>query len=313
MENNKNTEQNMNTEYQPVEINLKSLLQVGGHFGTKTSLWNPKCAPFIYGVRNGVYIINLEDTVKFWRQAREVIVNTVAAGGTVLFVGTKKQARDAVIKHAERCGAFYVNYKWAAGTLTNFNVLRKSIDKMESLEAIVKEAAETGKSTYTKKELLMFQREINKMLRSFGGIRGMKTLPTVVFITDAKTESLAVSEANKTGVPIISLSDTDCEPGLLTYPIPANDDAVRALDLFCAAVADAVLAGKEQQRVNQLVADKLAQEAKPVEEPITQELREKMVQTPQPAQPPRRTKDNKSSRDRDRARNRTFQVETKKR
>jgi small subunit ribosomal protein S2 len=303
MENTETTNTEVTTD-QPVEINLKSLLQVGAHFGTRTALWNPKCAGFIYGVRNGVYIINLEDTVKFWKTARELITSTVANGGTVLFVGTKKQASDAVFKHAQRCGAFYVNHKWSAGTLTNFKVLRRSVEKMENFERIVKEATDTGKSPYTKKELGLYQRTIDKMLKSFGGIRAMRKPPTLVFITDSTREALAVSEANKLDIPVISLADTDCDPATINYPIPANDDAVRALDLFCAAVADAVIAGKEQYKLNKVSAEKLVAEST---EPLTEELVEKLNQEPQEKRGDKRPHHNKKPR-----RDKNLQVETKK-
>ena len=250
----------------PVEVNLKSLLQVGGHFGTKTSAWNPKCAPFIYGVRNGVYIINLDQTLDYWSRARDVIVSHVTNGGSVLFVGTKKQSSTAVTNHAQRCGEPYVNFKWNAGTLTNFNILRRSVAKMEKYEQILKDS-EGGETPYTKKELVLYQRLVDKMLKRFGGLRNMKSLPSLIFITDARNESIAVDEAIRVGVPTVSLADTDCKPEKLTHIIPANDDAVRTLELFCAAVADAVLEGKD----NRKTAAEIESNLPPVvEEPVVE-------------------------------------------
>ncbi|MCU0373539.1 MAG: 30S ribosomal protein S2, partial [Ignavibacteria bacterium] len=238
---------NENEEYVPVEISLKSLLQCGVHFGSTVSKWNPKTAKFIYGARNDTYIINLDQTLKYWRNAYEVVASHVAAGGSVLFVGTKKQAHDAVIIHARRCNQPYVAERWNAGTLTNFQVVRKSVATLETTERNL-QLALGGHTTLTKKEILVLQRRFNKLNKQFGGVRYLKTLPTLVFITDAKTEIIAVEEAHKVGIPIIALTDTDCDPTKITYPIPANDDAIRSLQLFCAAIADAVLEGKERRR-----------------------------------------------------------------
>lgn len=243
-----------------VDINIKSLLQAGVHFGTKKATWCPKAASYIYGVRNEVFIINLDDTISQWDKAREMIVNHISVGGSVLFVGTKRQARDAVITHASRCGQPYVAHKWSAGSLTNFSVLRKSVDRLDILERKLKKAVE-GLSIYTKKEVRLIQRQFDTLNKRFGGLRGLKDLPTLVFITDAKIEGIAVREAAITGIETIGLADTDCDPTTLTVPIPANDDALKSLNLFCAAVADAVIEGK-QMRELRLAAEKEETEAK---------------------------------------------------
>lgn len=253
MDNNLLTQDEPVADYIPVEVTLRSLLQAGVHFGSKTSAWNPKCGVFTYGIRNSTYIINLDLTIRQWDRIREIIVEHVAAGGSLLFVGTKKQAQNAVVTHATRCGEPFVAYKWNAGTLTNFSVVRRSIDRMDVIEKKLSRIS-SGNSNYTKKEVTLLEKELGKLNKRFGGIRHMRTRPTLMFITDARVEELAVTEAKLLGIDTIGLADTDCDPSRITHIIPANDDAVRSLTLFCSVVADAVLEGKALRKEKQLLA-----------------------------------------------------------
>ena len=233
----------MQEQTNKVDINLKSLLAVGAHFGTKKADWDPRMSPFIFGRRNGVYIIDLEQTVQFWRKARKAIVKTVAEGGTVLFVGTKPQTRERVREQAERCGRSYVENKWQGGTLTNFKVLRASIKRLTDLEKLV-ESAESGKAKLVKKEIGSLKKQIDKDIKAFGGVRNLKKLPDLIFITDAVKEDLAVEESLKSAIPIVAITDTNVNPHKITHIIPANDDATGTITLFTRAVADAILEGK---------------------------------------------------------------------
>lgn len=232
----------------PVDINLRSLLEAGVHFGHQTSRWNPQMTKYIYGTRNGIHVINLPRTMECWKTAREAIIEVMARGGSVLFVGTKKQAQDAVVEEARRCGAYYVSRRWLGGMMTNFPTIRKSIERMNKVEQILAEEEEnqkTGKSTkYTKKERLMMAREREKLEFSLGGIRDMYGAPSLMFVIDTKREDIAIKEASKLDIPVVALVDTNCDPNLVKYPIPSNDDGTRAIRLFCAAVADAVIEGK---------------------------------------------------------------------
>jgi small subunit ribosomal protein S2 len=232
----------------PVEINLRSLLEAGVHFGHQTSRWNPAMSKFIYGVRNGIHVIHLPRTIESWSKAREAIIEVSARGGSILFVGTKKQAQDAVVEEARRCGAYYVSRRWLGGMMTNFQTIRKSIDRMNKVEQILAEEDEIqkqGKPTkYTKKERLMMSREREKLEFSLGGIRDMYSAPSLMFIIDTKREDIAIKEATKLDIPVVALVDTNCDPSVVQYPVPSNDDGTRAIRLFCSAVADAVLEGR---------------------------------------------------------------------
>lgn len=234
----------------PVEISLRSLLEAGVHFGHQTSRWNPQMTKYIYGTRNGIHVINLPRTIDCWKSAREAVIEVAARGGSVLFVGTKKQAQDAVVEEARRCGAFYVSRRWLGGMMTNFPTIRKSIERMAKVEQILAEEEElqkTGKSTkYTKKERLMMTREREKLEFSLGGIRDMYGAPSLMFVIDTKREDIAIKEANKLDIPVVALVDTNCDPSHVKFPIPSNDDGTRAIRLFCSAVADAILEGKNQ-------------------------------------------------------------------
>ena len=225
-----------------VDISMKQLLEAGVHFGHQTSRWNPKMKPYIFGARNGIHIIDLQQTVAMIRDLEVVVRDLAASGGQVLFVGTKKQAQDAVREEAVRCGMFHVHNRWLGGTLTNFSTIRLSIDRLRKLEEMENDPKIV--EALTKKEMLGLKREKDKLEQSLGGIKGMRKLPDAVFVVDPKQEEIAVKEARKLGIPVIAVIDTNCDPDMIDYKVPRNDDAIRAIRLFCAAIADAVLAGK---------------------------------------------------------------------
>src|SRR5882672_8979571 len=225
------------------EVTMKQLLEAGVHFGHQTSRWNPKMKPYIFGARNGIYIIDLQQTVKMFRDAYAFVRDLAAQGGAVLFVGTKKQAQDAIREEAERCGMFYVTNRWLGGMLTNFQTIKASIDRLRKHDETLESPAMA--EALTKKELIMIQRERDKLMATLGGIRNMKKLPDALFIVDPKKEEIAVKEANKLGIPVVAAVDTNCDPDVIDYKIPGNDDAIRAIRLFCTAIADAVIEGRE--------------------------------------------------------------------
>ena len=225
-----------------VDISMKQLLEAGVHFGHQTSRWNPKMKPYIFGARNGIHIIDLQQTVAMIRDLEVVVRDLAASGGQVLFVGTKKQAQDAVREEAVRCGMFHVHNRWLGGTLTNFSTIRLSIDRLRKLEEMENDPKIV--EALTKKEMLGLKREKDKLEQSLGGIKGMRKLPDAVFVVDPKQEEIAVKEARKLGIPVIAVIDTNCDPDMIDYKVPGNDDAIRAIRLFCAAIADAVLAGR---------------------------------------------------------------------
>jgi small subunit ribosomal protein S2 len=224
------------------EVSMKQLLEAGVHFGHQTSRWNPKMKPYIFGARNGIYIIDLQQTVKLFRDAYGYIRDLVADGGVLMFVGTKKQAQDAVREEAERCGALYVNNRWLGGMLTNFQTIKASIDRLKRFEEILEDPKMA--EALTKKEMLGIRRERDKLLASMGGIKNMKRLPDAMFVIDPKKEEIAVREANRLSIPVVAVVDTNCDPDLIDWRIPGNDDAIRAIRLFAAAIADAVVEGK---------------------------------------------------------------------
>lgn len=233
-----------------VEVSLKSLLQAGVHFGHQTSRWNPKMGPYIHSSRNGIHIIDLPKSVQCWKIAREKIVSIVAQGGSLLFVGTKKQAESAITEEATRSSSYYVSRRWLGGMITNFQTIRKSIDRMNKIEQIIQkeeEAIASGQAPkFTKKERLMLSREWDKLNFSLGGIRTMTSVPQLMFVIDIKREEIAIREAQRLNIPVIAIVDTNCDPNNVDLPIPSNDDGTRAIRLFCEAVADAVLEGREQ-------------------------------------------------------------------
>jgi small subunit ribosomal protein S2 len=223
------------------QITMKELLEAGVHFGHQTKRWNPKMAKYIFGERNGIYIIDLQKTLKKFREAYLFTRNLAANGGTILFVGTKKQAQETISEEATRSGMFYVNQRWLGGTLTNFATIRKSINHLKRLD----EMRETGEfDRVTKKEALGLERERAKLEKALVGIREMDRLPSAVYIIDPRKERIAVAEAQKLAIPIVAIVDTNCDPSGIDYPIPGNDDAIRAIRLMTSRIADAVIEGR---------------------------------------------------------------------
>jgi len=223
---------------------MRQMLEAGLHFGHQTRRWNPKMKPYIYGPRNGIYIINLDATMRQFRRAYEFAIDLVAGGGTLLFVGTKRQAQDIITQEAERCGMPYINYRWLGGMLTNFQTIRLSVDRLKKIEAMKEDGTI---NRFPKKEILMMDKELGKLNRNLGGIKQMRTLPDALFIIDPKNEEIAVSEANKLNIPVIALTDTNCDPDGIDYLIPGNDDAIRSIKLISSLVAEAVLEGKARR------------------------------------------------------------------
>jgi small subunit ribosomal protein S2 len=222
-------------------LTMKELLEAGVHFGHQTKRWNPKMQKYIFGERNGIYIIDLQKTLKKFREAYAFVRDLAAGGGTLLFIGTKKQAQDTVFEEATRCGMFYVNQRWLGGTLTNFATIRKSISRLKKLE----EMKETGEyERVPKKEALELEREREKLDKALVGIKAMEQLPSAVFIIDPRKEKIAVAEAQRLGIHIVSIVDTNCDPTGIDYPIPGNDDAIRAVRLIASRIADAVNEGR---------------------------------------------------------------------
>ena len=219
---------------------MKELLEAGVHFGHQTKRWNPKMKKFIFGKRNGIYIIDLQKTLKQFKEASKFVTDLASAGKNLLFVGTKRQAQDAIYEEANRCGMFYVNTRWLGGTLTNFSTIRKSIHRLKEIEGIL---AQDDNENLTKKERLRLEREKEKLEKNLTGIKEMDELPDALFVIDPKQEYIAVKEANILGIPVVAVVDTNCDPDLVDHVIPGNDDAIRAIRLFAAKMADAVLEG----------------------------------------------------------------------
>ncbi len=224
------------------DVTMKQLLEAGVHFGHQTSRWNPKMKPYIFGARNKIHIIDLQQTVRMVKDVCAQVRDLIVAGGHVLFVGTKKQAQDSVREEAERCGMSYVHHRWLGGTLTNFQTVRQSIERLKKLEEMANDPKIV--EALTKKEMLAHSRERAKLERALGGIKDIKKLPDAVFIVDPGQEAIAVKEARKLGIKVIAIVDTDCDPDLVDYKIPGNDDAIRAIRLFCSLMAEAVNEGK---------------------------------------------------------------------
>ena len=224
------------------DISMKQLLEAGVHFGHQTSRWNPKMKTYIFGARNGIHIIDLQQTVTMFKEVEAVVRNIAASGGSILFVGTKKQAQESIKEEAERCGMFYIHNRWLGGTLTNFSTIRQSIERLRRLEEMENDPKIVD--ALTKKEMLGLRREKEKLEQSLGGIKGMRKLPDGIFVIDPKQEEIAVREARKLGIPVIAVIDSNCDPDMVDYKIPGNDDAIRAIRLFCTAMADAILEGK---------------------------------------------------------------------
>ncbi len=244
---------------------MRLLLEAGVHFGHHTRRWNPKMQPFLFGVRNGVHIIDLEQTVPMMHRALEAARDVVAGGGRVLFVGTKRQAQDKIAESSRRCGQYFVNHRWLGGMLTNWKTISQSIKRLKELDDQLAQA-DLG---LTKKERLQLTRERDKLERALGGIRDMGGLPDILFIIDTNKESIAVREANKLGIPVIAVIDSNSDPEGIDFPVPGNDDALRAIDLYCDLLSQAVLSGIEAEMVAS-GADVGAME-EPVEQPIPAE------------------------------------------
>ena len=223
------------------DVTMRQMLEAGVHFGHQTRYWNPKMAPFIFGERNKIHIINLEKSLPLAREASAFVKATVADGGTVLFVGTKRAAREAVQAHAKRCDMPFVSQRWLGGMLTNYKTIRQSVKRLMTLEQMAEEGGFDG---LTKKEVLGLSREQEKLERSLGGIKTMRSLPDVLFVVDVDHEDIAIREAKKLGIPVVAIVDTNCSPEGVDYIIPGNDDAMRAIELYSGLIADAVLDGK---------------------------------------------------------------------
>ena len=237
-------------------ISMKQLLEAGVHFGHQTRRWNPKMARFIFTERNGIYIIDLQKTVKKVDEAFNFVRNLATEGGTMLFVGTKKQAQESVKEEAERCGMFYVNERWLGGMLTNFQTIQKRVDRLRELERM---EAENVFEVLPKKEVAALRHEMDKLERFLGGIKNMKRLPSALFIVDPRKELIAVAEARRLNIPIVGIVDTNCDPDEIDVVIPANDDAIRAVRLLTGRMADAIIEGQQgnedDQEIEQVVAE----------------------------------------------------------
>lgn len=253
-------------------VTMKELLEAGVHFGHQTRRWDPKMREYIYTARNDIHVIDLQKTTKLIDDAFNFVKERVCQGARVLFVGTKKQAQETIAEEAKRCGAFYVNQRWLGGTLTNFRTIRRSIGTMEKIEKMMMDGT---LEALPRKEVSHLKKEHAKLLKNLEGIRGMSAMPEIVFIVDSKKEEIAVREARRMKIPIVAVVDTNCDPTLVEYPVPANDDAIRAIKLLVKIMAEAVLAGKAAQlpaqpavaaveAVPQIVAAETGVEERPV-------------------------------------------------
>ncbi|MBE6540287.1 MAG: 30S ribosomal protein S2 [Ruminococcaceae bacterium] len=237
-------------------ISMKQLLEAGVHFGHQTRRWNPKMAEYIFTERNGIYIIDLQKTVKKVEEAYMFVRDASLEGGNVLFVGTKKQAQDAIKEEAIRAGMYYVNVRWLGGMLTNFKTIKRSIQKLNNLTKM----SEDGTfDLLPKKEVAALQKEMADLERNLGGIKDMKGLPAVMFVVDPKKEANAVAEARKLGIPVVAIVDTNCDPDCIDYVIPGNDDAIRAIKLIASVMADAVLEGKQGEQFTDATEEAVAE------------------------------------------------------
>ncbi|NWF76359.1 MAG: 30S ribosomal protein S2 [Nitrospirae bacterium] len=249
---------------------MKELLEAGVHFGHQVKRWHPKMKKYIFGERNGIYIIDLQKTVKGLEDAYNFIKNVAMTGAPILFVGTKKQSQDAIQEEAKRCGTFYINQRWLGGMLTNFSTIKKSIEKLKKLETMKEDGT---LNRHTKKEATAFEKERERLDKNLSGIKDMPSLPGALFIVDPKKERIAVHEAKKLSIPIVAIVDTNCDPDEIDYVIPGNDDAIRAIKLITSKIADAVIEGKEAlSKMQAEHAEKLEAEQK-----IQQEEAEKLA------------------------------------
>ncbi|HEX7706184.1 MAG TPA: 30S ribosomal protein S2 [Thermoanaerobaculia bacterium] len=242
---------------------MKELLEAGVHFGHQTKRWNPKMKKYIFGKRNGIYIIDLQKTLKLFKEASAFIADLSSAGKRILFVGTKRQAQDAILEEANRCGMFYVNNRWLGGTLTNFTTVRKSIERLKEIESVLNDT----EKEMSKKERAALDRERDKLQKNLIGIREMDGLPDALFVIDPKKEYIAVKEAKKLGIPVVAIVDTNCDPEDIDYVIPGNDDAIRAIRLFTQKIADAVLEGYNLAEERYIGTEDKGEAAAPVTAP----------------------------------------------
>jgi small subunit ribosomal protein S2 len=222
---------------------MKQLLEAGVHFGHQTRRWNPKMKPYIFGARNGIYIIDLQRTVRLFHSAYQYVLDSAAAGESILFVGTKQQARDTIREEAQRAGMPYINYRWLGGMLTNFKTIKMRIDRLKEIDAMI---ADGTINRFPKKEILKLQRERDKLEMNLGGIKDMTRLPGVLYVVDTHREKIGVAEANRLGIPVVAVVDTNCDPDVIDHIIPGNDDAIRAIRLITAKMADACIEGRQR-------------------------------------------------------------------
>lgn len=264
-------------------VGMKQLLEAGVHFGHQTRRWNPKMKPFIFGARNGIYIIDLQRTVRLFNTAYQFVVDSVASGESVLFVGTKQQARDTIQEETERCGMFFVNQRWLGGMLTNFKTIKQRIDRLKELDSMVEDGSI---NRFPKKEILGLQHEREKLERNLGGIKKMNRLPGALFVVDTQRENIAVMEANRLGIPVVAIVDTNCDPDVIDYPIPGNDDAIRAIRLVTSKIADACIEGREKfSEIEQAGIDKgIELEEVPAGQILAQEEKGPVVEIINPVQ-----------------------------
>lgn len=225
-------------------VNMKQMLETGVHFGHQTRRWNPKMRPFIFGARNGIHIMDLQQTVRLFQKAHDFISETVANGGEVLFIGTKRQAQESMKQEAERAGQPFMTNRWLGGTLTNLQTIKRSTDRLKKLESMFEDGSI---NKFPKREIVGMTREVGKLNLSLGGIKNLDKLPSVAFVVDPKREEIAVRECRKLGIPIVAVCDSNCNPDLVDFVIPGNDDAIRAIKLFASAIADACLEGAARQ------------------------------------------------------------------
>ena len=255
------------------DYNMRQLLEAGVHFGHQTHRWNPKMAPFIFGERNGIHVIDLSQTVPLLHQALVAVRDVVAGGGRVLFVGTKRQAAEPVSRHASQCAQFFMNSRWLGGTLTNWQTISNSIKRLRELETMLDG---DGAGGLTKKEILNLTREREKLERALGGIKEMGGVPEMMFVVDTNKESIAIAEAKTLGIPVVAILDSNCDPDGIDYPIPGNDDAARAIELYCDLVSKAAIAGIEEGNISAGVDLGAAEE--PGVEAVLEEIAEAPVE-----------------------------------
>ncbi len=245
-------------------ISMKELLEAGVHFGHQTKRWNPKMKEYIFGERNGIYIIDLQKTLRLFKEAMQFVAEQAAQGKIVLFVGTTRQAQEAIAEEATRCGMYYVNHRWLGGLLTNWVTIQRSIKRLKELEAMA--AATDGYQGRSKKEITRLERERKHLEQNLAGIKDMPGRPDVLFVIDSNKEEIAVREANKLGIPVVAVVDTNCDPDLVDYPIPGNDDALRAIRLFTSKIAEAIIEGRALATEQTFAAERIVADETPLEE-----------------------------------------------